>query len=78
METLPTVAKISVNSKYIGESSDDHNVITPIYGRYFWKSPFNEAMTITISKPSYKTITFPLKWGNYTYTTAVVLTKENE
>ncbi len=75
VQTFPADAKITVNGQHIGATSSNHNTFSQSYGSYFWLNPFQEAAIITITKPGYKTIRFPLEWGSYTYTAAVVLTE---
>lgn len=73
IKTYPPNASVSVNGNHIGETSSSHNTISPNYGSFFWADPYAEPTRISISKPGYETLKFPLEWGSFTYTATVVL-----
>lgn len=73
VKTLPQDAEVRVDGKLIGATTDRDRFISSDYGAFFWENPKLEKMTVTISKPGYEAISFPLDWGSYTYEAVVVL-----
>lgn len=66
-------ANIRANGATIGQTSSQHNVISPSYGSFFWENPLPIPMTIRIEKSGYEPVQFNLDWSSSTYRSAIVL-----